>query len=215
LRFSFFVVLLQLFPFLLLGQETTNNQWEVGLSLGFCPFQGDIADQFLSSKGAGPGVNWFVGYHLSPRWVLQGDVWLSSYAANDFDFDRAIRGYSVATTVLGLGLQGQYALTKYSKPDQGWRGSPYISMHLGSLYAEPSVSGLPPQSLDKDVFSTFGLYAGYGLGYRIYNWEGWMVTTSIKHFYTTTDYLDGVSYSANPANKDRVVMGLLSFGKTF
>ncbi len=197
--------------------DTLQRTYRLGIAVqtGLSTYHGDLIPVELSFKGAGPAVSWSLNRPVSRRLMLGLESHLATYSGSDYDFDRSKRGLSSTAALLSGGMCVRYFSQPVLRPLRGWKSQPNILIAGGALYSESSTAGLPAEHPDARVLHTSSWYAGVGLGYMLYNWEGWTLGLEIRRYLTGTDYLEGISYAGNPKRNDGLTLILINVGKFF
>lgn len=211
-----------LFPFFFLfllplyGQD--QARWIVGVQSGLGIYQGDVSqDGFGTLRGQtfvwGTGIQ----YRPNPFWSIGLQAHRGELLADDAfytdDAYRVNRRFSFQSDFTDVALLGRFF------PWGKLRFQPQVGLGVGMLFFEPSASLLGNTHLELVDFIKDDLERGkrdqawfiplrFSFAYQFS--KIFAVEAGLQYNFTQTDFLDGVSFSGNPQDRDRY--GHLFFG---
>lgn len=214
------LVLVSLFlPALIMAQSKS----EVGIMLGGANYQGDLASSKVFSfdqTQAGGGL--YARYHVSRHISLRGSVFYTKLVGDDLNFVdegawRAERGFNFTNPVYEFSFTPEIYFFGNTIKRRYFR--PYIFAGIGAAFTNPKTN-----LVERDVdavenepgyypTSHFSFPMGFGINFDI-NDKFTLGLEASSHF-PLTDYLDGVSESGNPNEKDWFAFGGLTLGYKF
>ena len=220
-----------LIVFTLSANAVNAQNWEFGLGINAMNFQGDVvAPALFTFKETQPS------FGLLARRNFEGDKFglrlglnfgkLSGADANFTDPSwRQVRKYTFSTPLTELSAVLEYSPLSKLKDDGSKRSIlPYFFAGFGLGFIDPIVSfnetspaaaGLKTQiAADKANAAKTILAFPIGAGFK-FPMEKGTLALEIGFRPTTSDYLDGISKSANPNNNDWYVVGGLSYSFRF
>lgn len=185
-----------------------SQKSELGVHLGIVNYYGDLNPRQFNFESPTFGYGIFYRNHLNLQSAIRASALFSSISVADADFrERAARGFSFTTlfTEISLVLEWHF-LAKNPRDEEGnlqKSNSPYLFFGLAGLYSNPQVTGLPDNApeLTADVSKISAVFP-FGVGYR---WDlDYKTRLGIEYGFrpTFSDYLDGISESANPDKQD-------------
>lgn len=214
------LILISLFvPVLIMSQ----NKAELGLLLGGANYQGDIASSKVFSfdqiQAAG-GI--YTRFHLNRHITLRGNIFYTKLKGDDLDFAdeeswRTDRGFNFTNPVYEFSFTPEVYILGNTIKRKMFR--PYILLGIGAAFTNPK-SNLAEKDIDAvenepGYFSTshFSVPMGFGINMDV-NDKFTLGIEASCHF-PLTDYLDGISESANPDKKDWFAFGGITLGYKF
>ena len=211
LLLKIFVILC--FPLLINAQE----KLEVGLIVGGANYQGDIASKSVFSfKQTQFGGGFFARGHLSRKISLRGNMYFTRLKGDDQNFAnegkwREERAFNFTSPVSEFSLTPEWHLLGNRTKRHKLR--PYIFGGLGLVITDP-VTNLDPTLIDATTnqpvhletqeghFSKTNLLIPIGAGFAFDLNEKLSLGLEFSSRFPVSDYLDGISESANPDKKD-------------
>ncbi len=207
-------------------QPLQAQGWEFGGTLGAAFYRGDLdvnASNFVPQSR--PMIGVFGRYELGDNWALRTDlnvarIFVSEKYFSDYQY-RKTRGFSFGTNFLEMNLQLQWL------PIRLWdKVSFYGIGGVGIVSFDPKPKfNLPnPYLRDNDPnlmrdkaanYSRTSIVIPLGSGMRIDLGNDWVFGTEMSMRKTFTDYLDGISHTANPKTNDYYFFMNLLLSKKF
>ena len=222
----FFMLIL---PLGLFGQQ----RWEWGLFAGGANYLGDLVEtQYPFANETGPAAGMFLGYKPGKVWGIRTSVYYSRISGSDQNFGddryKVDRNFKFQSQIVEFSLLFRWEpFGKKRYPEGGgfkriW--SPYIFAGGAIAYLEPSAdfSGAPRNGLleliqkDRDASyskTTLAIPIGGGLMLDISKRSSLAAEFGIRRGYS--DYLDGISESANAESNDWYMIGGFTYGLRF
>ena len=214
------LVLVSLFlPALIMAQSKA----EVGLMLGGANYQGDLASSkvfsFHQTQAAG-GI--YARYHVNRHISLRGSLFYAKLKGDDLTFAdegawRTERGFNFTNPVYEISFTPEIYILGNTIKRKFFR--PYIFAGIGAAFTNPE-NNLIERDIDAVEnepgyypTSHFSFPMGLGINFDI-NDKFTLGIEASSHF-PLTDYLDGVSESGNPNEKDWFAFGGLTIGYKF
>jgi OmpA-OmpF porin, OOP family len=206
---------------LLLAVAITNTlqaqsaKWEFVPHIGTSHYMGDVVvPNYPRPQSANLAYGLGLRRNLSERWSLRLAGQGTTIEGDDRDFDDlALRGFSFTGQMAELSLMAEYdpfGKKRYSKGYLKRTFSPYFMAGVGGTYFDPTVDFnensnsalLPRIREDQNNTDQIVLMIPFGAGIR-YDLSP-SVTIGIESAFRLpfTDYLDGISQSANPDKRD-------------
>ena len=198
------------------------SNWQIGLNAGAFVYQGDLTpSRFGSYKTLKPGIGLYISRVLSPSLILRTNLALGKLKGDDAKYNdpawRQQRNFNFTSPVTEISELLVWNILRNNGNEMGKRFSPYLFGGAGISFIKVNrdysklnsgyfgdgsylQSGLmedlarnPPRSI---------LVLPLGVGVEYYLSPKLALTAETNFRYTTTDYLDGFSRSANPDKKD-------------
>ena len=189
----------------------------VGIFSGVSNYQGDIVKYHLLPKESKVAYGGYCRYTISNKFTLKCNVYTGKLSGADANFkDRAVRGYSFSTRIFEGGINLEYDF--FGKSRQNKKGSfspvrsPYIFTGIGAVKFNPKARGLSEDAEETKRYrqSVFNYMIPFGFGYK-YDWnQNYTFGIEFSSHLPFTDYLDGISESADPKHNDWYVFGGLT-----
>ena len=203
-------------PFLLSAQQKR----EVGLFLGGANYQGDLASsKVYSFKQTQVGGGLYARYHLNRKFTLRGNVFYTKLKGDDLNFVdeaewRANRALNFSSPVIEVSFTPEWHFLGNTTKRTKIR--PYIFAGIGAAFTNPTnnLAELDAGAIELEPghypASHFSFPIGGGINVDLSDRISLGLEAS-SHF-PLTDYLDGISESANKDKKDWFVFGGLTLG---
>jgi len=223
-QFLFLAILF--LPLFLIGQKKS----ELGLFLGAANAGTDVSSfgkdgQGLFSAGSfAYGLNYT--YFFNERFGLRLNYTGTSFDKDDKDIVdlpvHPIRKYTVSTPLHEIGVFAHFNVLKVKTNEDGSFRKyfmPYALVGGAISLTDPDVdwsaSPRPTNAIDEENTKKMNLQLPYGAGVKYYFSEKFNVGIEARSIVPTSDYLDGISESANPDNNDSYFFLGLSLGMRF
>ncbi len=204
-----FLTLLLVFSNFLFAQEKI----ELGGIAGYSNYLGDLVEPTFTFSHANFAGGLFLRYEVINRVHLRSNLLLGKLEGNDanyaFNKDRAAM---FETTFTEFALMAEYDFLKIKKAG-GFKESysPYVFAGAGfSLLSLDVEIGSSSQEVSADLredISDIQPIVAVGLGLKYAFAKNWKIGVELGIRKTFTDYLDGVSKSGDPNDKDAYVSG--------
>jgi OmpA-OmpF porin, OOP family len=204
------VLVFSLLTFFSVSTSFSQNA-EIGLVLGGTAYRGDIEVRpntiFPQMR---PVAGIFYRYHASNWWAFRGQLLFGQFSADEKRFPvasvdnwREKRGVSFTTPFLELSILPELRFLTISNVDF------YAFGGVGGLYFNPNVNYNEPnpiigdKNLDKNAdFSKIAFVIPVGGGMQWFINEKTAIGLEVSGRKADTDYIDGLSLSANAKVKD-------------
>ncbi len=197
---------------------------ELGVILGASTYQGDVTENQLWEFGqTSIGAGAFARFTISDNWYMRtGLTYLRIYGDDMDNADRDRRAFVFHNNLVELSLIGEWEPWAAKRREGGFAVSPYLLGGAGFLYTNPQVdfSRFTGDLLTRNVirdrdtpYSKFRIVIPAGAGVKFQINDAWMLGLEATARYPFTDYLDGISYSANPNKNDWYALFGLSVAK--
>ncbi len=214
-QFLKYFLFLLLIPFFTKGQD-----WlEVGGFLGGSGYLGDLNKSDWASKEPKAAFGFLARYNLSDYIALRASFLHGQLSGRDSHYaDRAFRNFSTSSPVNELTLQAEWhvwpliqpRIAHFFKPSF----SPFLFVGLGIAITNPrpdmenmlveKPEFVKGAEIDRNAaFSPFHGTIPFGAGLKYRPHYQWTFTLEAGFRLTFSDYLDGISFAANPGKSDR------------
>ncbi len=186
---------------------------ELGVLLGPSTYQGDVTNNpFWELKQTSIGVGAFARFAIEDTWVVRTGINYVRISGDDFDnSDRDGRAFSFFNNMVEMTVLGEWEPWGGNRASGTLKVSPYIVGGAGLLYTNPKVdfSQFTGDLLTRNVirdrdtpYSKLRVVIPAGLGVKFPFGEQWVLSLEATARYPFTDFLDGISYSANSDKND-------------
>lgn len=200
-------LLLLLLPLFTIAQY----RMEGGILLGTSTYQGDLA---VPNIGTLQEANLAYGLHLraniNQHLSIRAVALQTKISGSDQNFDQlASRNFSFSTNINELSLLLEWNLLSNLTPNN--RFTPYLFAGAGAAFTDPSPNfnsndtDVPKNGVREDLnadYQTTRMVVPFGMGVKVGLSERLHLDLEAGLRPTFTDYLDGVSLSANPDKND-------------
>ncbi len=212
-----------LLPFLMSGQSKS----EIGLFLGMSNSVTDVSSFAKDGQGLfdNAGLGWGLNYtyNFNQKFGVRLGYMGTSLKGVDIKLDKLTshvnRGYEFTSPLHEFGLMAQYNILKPKTYEDGsFKKSfiPYVLFGGGISYTKPDVdwSSNPRPTNQNDIDNTknINMQLPYGVGLKYNVSEKFHVDLEFRTVVPMTDYIDGISESANPDKNDAYYFLGLNFG---
>lgn len=202
--------------------QFSTSKYEIGINAGTFVYQGDLSRSWKGDyKSLKPAIGLYVSKTLDPYFAIRANLYAGKVAANDADYStpawKQLRAFNFSTFITELSTNVVFNFLGDNGAESSHRISPYVFAGAGVAFlnvkrdwshlhrlAYDSKSDLQAglaidsaHSLPKVILV---LPVGVGLRYIISS--QFALNAEATYRLTTTDYLDGFKYAANPAKRD-------------
>jgi Domain of unknown function (DUF6089) len=222
-----------LFVLLVLNGGITKAQerWEIGGSLGVSGYLGDLNKSDWFSKEPRPAYGALVRYHFTPRISVRISTLHGRLSGRDSHYkDRYLRNFSTESSINEISTQFELNLWPLYNPvnlrDFQPSFTPFLFVGAAVATTKPqpdlahSIVALPEyvNGIEADVNAQYpnihgALPFGLGIKYQVRPYLTLAVEAGFR--ITFTDYLDGISFSANPGKNDRYKFSSITLSYRF
>ena len=221
-----------IFLFLIVSPILSFAQnWSVGISGGTSMYQGDVTERFpLNLKGSKLTYGGFVKFHITDNISLRANYLKGHISGSDSNYPRVPwrmkRGFNFKSPITELSTIAEWDIIKkrFGKR-QGSKGqlfSLYVLGGLGYVKTNPITDFNEPNPFFEDVnidklaqFSRTHLVLPLGIGIKWHITSHNTLSFETANRTTFTDYLDGISKTAQPKFGDWYLVGMMSFSQNF
>ncbi|MEL7021605.1 MAG: DUF6089 family protein, partial [Bacteroidota bacterium] len=188
---------------------------------GLSNYVGDIIPASITLDNAQLSYGLFYRHQVSDKIALRAGLTLGKLKADDDDYEeRGTRGYNFETSYTQLLVLGEYHLNGKARYDEDGvfqkQTTYYVLAGIGATFFDPETGGLPAAAPERlDEYSTGAFTIPVGIGVRVPFSENLSIGVELGALLTFTDYLDGISESANPDQGDNMGHFEVNFGYAF
>ncbi|HEY2350436.1 MAG TPA: DUF6089 family protein [Puia sp.] len=211
--------------------QFTPSKWEVGINAGALVYQGDLSESpFGYTKSVNPSVEVWVSKSLDAYFSIRANLLQSSLGADESTYAapewRRHRNFTFNTSVTEVSAEFVWDLNGKTYHEGMHRYSPYLFAGAGFaiLHINRNWSRFDTTYFDSKSSTAQGLGmdtrhktptflpvipVGAGLRYMVTNRI--FVNAEFTYRITSSDYIDGFSYSGNPERNDHyygITLGL-------
>lgn len=198
---------------LLSGSLSAQSGMELGLMGGPSFYQGDVTNSFVwEFKETSIGAGLFARFPVNDSWYMRTGLSYVRIAGTDLDnADRDRRAFAFHNNMVEFSLVGEFEPWGSSRIAGGMPISPYFMFGSGLIYTNPQVdfSRFTGDLLTRNVirdrdtpYSKLRVIIPVGVGVKVPMGDAWLVGLEASIRYPFSDFLDGISYSANPEKND-------------
>ncbi len=215
----------------------TNNlpKYEVGFSAGTFVYQGDLSPSaFGSLRTMKPGVTVYGSRILDKYFSVRASLSFASLAGDeskyptplwrrerDFKFSTPATEASAVMVWDVFGNNGRDIVTKFSPYILAGAGYTFLNIKRDwsginrSVFASGSHDGTGLAQDSAHTLPKGVLVLPIGIGVKYLFAPNWAITSELTYRYTISDYIDGFSKAANPANNDGYYSFTVGLAYTF
>jgi Outer membrane protein beta-barrel domain len=198
------------------------SKWEIGIDAGTLIYQGDLSESsFGYTKSLKPAVELWVSKSLDSYFSIRANLLRGSLGANESTYPapvwRTHRNLAFSTSVTEVSAELVWDLYGKTYQEGMRRFSPYFFVgagfailhidrdwsHFDHSYFDAhsaAAQGLGIDTLNKTPTFVPVIPVGAGLRYMVSN--HFFINAEATYRITASDYIDGFSYSGNPAKND-------------
>lgn len=215
-------------PFISFGNLSEKHQaWELGLSNGLIFYTGDVHSGSIAFKEMHPSFGAYSIYHFSDNLSIKPSFLYGQFSGSDFNYvTHQGRNFIFKSQVFEptVSLMWQpWGHVKYNVSqgiNKRGRISPYVHLGLGALLINPKVDYyeegnknlLTQIEYDKANTTKQHFTIPFGVGWRFDISPQWTLGGEASWRAPFSDYIDGISQSANPLKRDWYSVATLSLG---
>lgn len=203
-----------------LNAQLKVSNYEIGINAGSLIYQGDLSKSILGDyKSSRPALGIYVSKALDPYFSLRASLLAGKVAANDSKYQSPLwkqyRNFNFSSTITELSTSLVFNL--FGEGSDYRKLSPYVFAGAGvsftnikrdwskvntSVYDSKSslMVGLAIDTVHSLPKVLPVLPVGIGLKYALS--RQFALSAEATYRFTTSDYLDGFSYSANSSKRD-------------
>lgn len=204
---------------LLVTKSMGQERLEFGGFLGGSGYLGDLNKSDWISKEPKVGLGSLVRYNVSDFLAVRASLLFGHLSGRDSHYeDRAFRNFSTQSPISEMAFQAELHVLPLIQPrlPRFFQStfSPFIFVGLGGAYTRPApdlenmIVSKPEfvigAEIDQNVvYSHYHVIVPFGMGIKYRPHIHWTLTLEAGFRLTFSDYLDGISYAANPDKTDR------------
>ena len=213
-------VIVMSFGYSLFAYSQLNPKLQFGIGAGTFIYQGDLTPSGLGSyKTMKPQVNIFASRFLNSSFSVRANVFIGSLKGDDSKYNkpayRQERNFKFRSSVAEISGIGEWNILGRNYVEKGF--APYIFGGIGYSFLKirRDWSALNTEYFSAESSLMEGLAEDaqhsvprglivfpVGVGTRYYFSDKFGISAETSYRLSATDYLDGFSRSANPAEKD-------------
>ena len=211
-----FNALLMCLPIFLVAQQDT----EVGLLLGGANYLGDVSsNKDFTFEQTQAGVGLYARRHLNRHFSLRGTFFYAQLEGDDLNFIdedayRANRAFNFTTPVYEFSFTPEWH--PFGNTIQRTNVRPYLFAGIGAVFTNPKTNLAEKDAnaveLEPGHYSTSHFSFPFGGGVNFDLSEKMTLGLEASAHFPLTDYLDGISESANPGKDDWFFFGGVTLG---
>jgi hypothetical protein len=203
----------------------------IGLSRGIAFYQGDVSERsLLHLKDFNAAYGGFVKFQFNNRLSIRANYITGALSGRDKNYTklqwRINRGFQFKTPIKEVAAKVEYDVLKLDFSNKRQAIKPNFSIYLlasvGYLKTDPIVDFNEPNAIYERIeIDKFAKYnrshttAGLGMGVKWHITKQQTLSFEGANNSPFTDYLDGISNSAQAKFSDWYFIGLLSFSHQF
>ena len=203
----------------------SKAQFEAGLFVGACNYQGDLANNTVEFIETRPGFGALVRYSPNRFLTIRGNYLQGKLKGTDLNSSDPItryRGFSFQSTIREISFVGEYNFLGNSNEQNYQGGGVYVNPYIFAGLGLASTDGTPiapadtrpypfPEPGAKSIIPAFPL----GVGVKVQFGDSFSAGFEFGSRLTFSDYLDGVSKYGNPKKKDWYIFAGLTLTYCF
>jgi hypothetical protein len=212
--------LVSIFGLLFFSNIVFSQNYEIGLTLGSTLYNGDI-DVVAKNMGSAmrPAIGLLGKYRLSNNVLLRGQVLIGKLSASEKNHPmawRQERGFTFVSNLTEIS-----AMLEWELINKG-RFTGFAFGGVGATFFNPKTDFNTPSKYVADVNPdlntnykkiTPAIPLGFGVKYALP--KDFYLAAEVGYRFVFTDYLDGISKTANPDRKDTYYYTGLTLTKAF
>ncbi len=186
--------------------------WEVGIFLGASNYQGDLVEPIFALEGnTGFAAGLYGRYHMTPNFALRANFLYGQISGDESIYEsRVERSYSFESAISEVSAMVEWDLLGQRRFKDGKYNtivSPFILAGIGYAFYDPEVdfsksANRPGAAEDMANDETSRIAIPLGAGVKFDLTKKWTLSVEGGFRTPTSDYLDGVSESADPEDND-------------
>ena len=183
-----------------------SQYFDAGIFYGVSNYQGDLTTSKFEPSEFNLAAGAFIRYHFTPKVAIKTHFYGGSLTGSDMFSYRRARNLHFKSTILELGIQGEYSLFDYAILDKNHVASPHFFVGLSAFYFNPHADyngtsvelrlvgtegqGMPGYA---EPYSRLQISIPMGLGFKVAINEMTNIGAELGFRKTFTDYIDDVS----------------------
>ncbi|MFN8346765.1 MAG: DUF6089 family protein [Spirosomataceae bacterium] len=196
-----------------------QDRWELGGFLGGSGYLGDLNKSDWASKEPKAAFGLLARHNLSDHAAIRASFLHGQLSGRDSHYpDRAFRNFTTVSSVNELTLQAEWHLWPLTQPRLHHffkpTFSPFLFVGFGIAITHPKadmehmIVAKPEFVMGAEIdrkaaYSPFHGALPFGAGFKYRPHYQWTLTLEAGFRLTFSDYLDGISFAANPNKPDR------------
>lgn len=197
------------------------QQFEAGMFAGMSNYVGDLADPTFFYAETGLAYGGFARYNITPRWTARLGFTTGMLQGTDANTQNKARAFTFSGDIYEIsGLLEWNFLSKPAFSRYGIfsrRVDPYL--FIGGALASFTIIAKAPANTSPYPFPekdnrnvTVAIPIGGGVKFHLS--EEFTVGLELGNRFTNSDYVDGISATANPKSKDWYMFGGITLSYT-
>jgi outer membrane protein OmpA-like peptidoglycan-associated protein len=209
--------------------DKKHQTWEMNISNGLIFYTGDIHSATIAFKETHPCFAASIYYHLTDNFSSRGSLLYGQLSGSDLNYgtQHGNRNFTFSSNIVEIAPSvlwepwGHKKNVSLSTENYKFgRLSPYIHLGFGILLIQPKVNYFEESNfylknkITQDKLNTTQKHfiIPFGIGWRYDLNSSWTIRGEGSFRVPFTDYLDGISLSANPLKNDWYSVATLSIG---
>ena len=208
-----------------------RGRWETGGFVGLAGYLGDLNKSDWLSKEPRIALGATVRYNVAPLWAVRLSYLHGRFSGRDSHYaDRAFRNFATTSPANEITSQVEFHLWPLtdSRNPRAFKASftPYLLVGLGLVITNPkpdfeNMIVVKPEFAEGAEIDRNAKYANthavvpFGLGIKYRFAPQWTLAAEVGFRLTFSDYLDGISFAANPNTNDRYKFSGLTLSYRF
>lgn len=198
-----------------------NQYWEAGVFAGLSVYQGDIASSSFPVSEGSFAIGFSARNYITPILAFRGNLYFTRLSDEEMEGEmNGFRGLKFNTSILEISGVLEYEPLGEKRSLKGGKKSffvsPYVYGGFGAAFTNPqaafptgfSIGDLGPVEQDiKNGESNMRVALLTGLGIKFDFGRKWILQGDLGPRLPFTDYLDGISETANPDKGDLYWIG--------
>lgn len=196
-------------------KENKHSSWEIGLNNGLMNYAGDLNKPSFFINESHPCLGFYSQYFVTDNFSIKPTLIWGQFSGADTNLgaSHAKRNFTFHTNIYQLVTQsvwhpfGHIRFIENNNKRYKGKLSPYFHAGLGIFYIKPNVNfnveeETASMNIDKANVRKLLLTIPFGAGLRYDINPQWVIGTEFSTQTPFNDYLDGISFAANPKKND-------------